>query len=80
MFGYVFAVAATRTGDLSFVAPFRYTSLVVALVLGAAVFGTFPDGLTLAGAAIVVGTGLFTLYRERALRRAAAAASAAAHP
>ena len=67
--GYLFSVSAMRVGDLAFVAPFRYTSLIVALVVGALVFGTFPDALTLAGAAIVVATGLFTLYRERLTRR-----------
>lgn len=66
--GYVFSVAAMRTGELSFVAPFRYTSLLVALILGAAIFGEFPAPLTLIGAAIVVATGLFTLYREQRLK------------
>jgi drug/metabolite transporter (DMT)-like permease len=78
--GYLFSVSAMRVGDLAFVAPFRYTSLLVALVVGALVFRTFPDTLTLIGAAIVVATGLFTLYRERVTRRAALAAAAASHP
>ena len=52
-------------GDVSFIAPFRYTGLVWALVLGWLVFGDWPSSLTLIGAAIVVATGLFTLYRER---------------
>lgn len=68
--GYLCSVGAMRIGELGFVAPFRYTSLVVALVIGAVVFDTFPDRLTLIGAAIVVATGLFTLYRERVTRRA----------
>jgi len=67
VFGYIFSVAAMRMGDIGFVAPFRYASLIAALVLGWAVFGNWPTPLTLTGAAIVVGTGLFTLYRERAL-------------
>jgi S-adenosylmethionine uptake transporter len=73
--GYLFSVSAMRVGELSFVAPFRYTSLIVALVVGAVVFGTFPDAMTLIGAGIVVATGLFTLYRERVKRRAALAAA-----
>ena len=68
--GYLGSVSAMRQGELSFVAPFRYTSLVAALILGVVVFGTFPDRLTLLGAAIVVATGLYTLYRERVTRRA----------
>lgn len=64
MSGYVFSVAAMRSGEIGFVAPFRYTSLIVALILGYLVFGTFPDGPTMIGAAIVVATGLFTIWRE----------------
>lgn len=62
---YLFSVSAMRHGEIGFVSPFRYTSLVVALILGLLVFGEWPDGLTLLGAAIVVATGLFTLWRER---------------
>lgn len=58
-----------RHGDIGMVAPFRYTSLLWALVLGLLVFGDFPDGWTMIGAAIVVVAGIFTLLRERALRR-----------
>ena len=67
--GYLFSVMAMRVGDIGAVAPFRYTSLLVALVLGLIVFGDWPDRLTLLGAAIVVATGLFTLWRERKMRR-----------
>ncbi|MFT7595466.1 MAG: drug/metabolite transporter (DMT)-like permease [Paracoccaceae bacterium] len=65
MVGYVLSVAVMRVGDVSFVAPFRYTGLLWALMLGWLVFGDWPDQLTLLGATIVVATGLFTLYRER---------------
>ena len=68
--GYILSVQSMRNGEISFVAPFRYTSLLVALLIGAVVFGTFPDVWTLIGAAIVVATGLFTLYRERVARLA----------
>lgn len=66
MVGYVSAVAGMRTGELGFVAPFRYTSLLVALILGLVLFDEWPDALTMLGAGIVVATGLFTIYRERA--------------
>ncbi len=65
--GYLFSVAVMRVGDVSFIAPFRYTGLLWALLLGWLVFGDWPDGLTLLGAGVVVATGLFTLLRERAL-------------
>ncbi len=66
--GYIFSFLAMRSGEIGFVAPFRYTSLLVALVLGFFIFDEWPTALTLIGSAIVVGTGLFTLYRERELR------------
>lgn len=66
---YWFSVRVMRVGEIGFVAPFRYTGLVIALILGLAVFGEWPDAITLVGAAIVVATGVFTLYRERLARR-----------
>ncbi|MDX5350275.1 MAG: DMT family transporter [Paracoccaceae bacterium] len=68
--GYLTSVTAMRHGDIGMVAPFRYTSLLWAIVLGLLVFGDLPDAWTLIGAAIVVGAGLFTLWRERRIRRA----------
>lgn len=67
--GYIFAVTAMRWGDVGVVAPFRYTSLLWAIVLGFVVFGDWPDFWTLVGASIVVGAGIFTLWREHALGR-----------
>lgn len=71
--GYIFIVSATRTGDVGLVAPFRYTALLWALLLGWFVFGDFPDALTLVGAGIVVATGIYTFHRERRLGRLSAA-------
>lgn len=65
LMGYLFSVMVMRGGDVGFIAPFRYSSLIWALGLGWAVFGDWPDMITLAGAALVVGAGLFTLFRER---------------
>ncbi|WP_282077215.1 DMT family transporter [Epibacterium ulvae] len=62
--GYLFSVLAMRSGEVSFTAPFRYSGLLVALIIGLFVFGQWPDALTLLGTAIVVGAGLFTLARE----------------
>ncbi|MEZ5715694.1 MAG: DMT family transporter [Paracoccaceae bacterium] len=67
--GYLASVAVMRVGEIGFTAPFRYTGLIWALVLGYLVFGDWPRPLTLLGAAIVVATGLFTLYREQLARR-----------
>ena len=66
---YLLSVVAVRIGDMGFVAPFRYSGLLWALILGWAVFGDWPDMVTLVGAAIVVGAGLFTFARERRVAR-----------
>lgn len=66
--GYLCAIKVMRVGDLSVVAPFRYTSLLFAILLGWARFGTLPDRLTLIGGAIVVASGVYMLLRERKRR------------
>ena len=65
--GYFFSIQTMRMGEVSFVAPFRYTSLLWALLLGWMVFGDWPAWQTMLGAAIVVAAGLFTFWRERKL-------------
>ncbi|ABD54715.1 DMT family transporter [Jannaschia sp. CCS1] len=62
---YYAVTAAMRIGDIPVVTPFRYTRLVFALILAFFVFGERPDMWTLVGAAIVIATGLYTLWRER---------------
>ncbi|MCT4609352.1 MAG: DMT family transporter [Pelagimonas sp.] len=62
--GYSFSVFVMRVGDVSFTAPFRYTGLLWALLLGWLIFGDWPDNVTLLGGAIVVATGLYTLFRQ----------------
>jgi S-adenosylmethionine uptake transporter len=67
--GYLFSIMVMRVGEISFIAPFRYTGLIWALLLGWLIFGEWPEPITLVGAAIVVGSGLFMLYREAQLGR-----------
>ncbi len=62
---YASLTAAMRSGDVAVVTPFRYTRLVFALILGRAFFGESPDALMLAGSALIVGSGIFTLVRSR---------------
>ncbi|WP_299748827.1 DMT family transporter [uncultured Tateyamaria sp.] len=61
---YRFIVMAMRMGDVSFVTPFRYTRMVFALIIGVLIFSEAPDMLTLIGVAIIIASGLFTLWRE----------------
>jgi len=69
-------IEATRAGDVSIIAPFRYSRLIFGVGLGLVVFGERVDAATLAGATLVIGSGLYTLYRER-LRKVEGAAAAA---
>jgi len=72
--GYLFSIMVMRVGEIAVVAPFRYTSLLWALLLGWVVFGDWPEPVTLAGAALVVASGVFTLMREARISRRARAA------
>ena len=56
---------AMRMGEIGFVAPFRYTRLVFALILAVIVFEERPDNLTLLGGAVIVASGLYSLRRQR---------------
>lgn len=67
--GYTLLVTATRLGEASLLAPVRYTRLVFALILAVIVFGERLDPLTIAGAAIIVGSGCYPVWREARLAR-----------
>lgn len=67
--GYITMVIATRIGEIGAIAPFRYSRLVFAILLGAAFFGERPDAPTLVGAAIIAGAGGYAMWREARLRR-----------
>lgn len=64
---YLFSIMAMRVGDLAVSAPFRYTGILWALLLGLVIFGEWPNALTLMGAAVVVVSGVYTFARERRL-------------
>jgi drug/metabolite transporter (DMT)-like permease len=72
---YVTIISAMRGGDVSFVAPFRYVALIFALLIGHFFFSEDPDALMLAGAAIVVASGIYSFHRERVRAREAALAA-----
>lgn len=68
--GYLFSVMAMRTGEISFVAPFRYTAMVWAISLGIFLFGEWPDKLTMLGTAMIILTGIYSFHREQIRQRA----------
>lgn len=56
-----------RHAEASTVAPFEYTSMILGIVVGYWAFGDLPTAHTLVGGMIVVGAGLFIIWRERQL-------------
>ena len=61
---FVSLVGALQSGDVSMTAPLRYSQLLWATLLGWLVFDHLPDLVTLAGAALIVASGVFTILRE----------------
>jgi len=57
-------IEALRLGEASLVSPFRYSGLIWAAILGLVIWGEFPDGWTLAGAAILVASGVYIIERS----------------
>lgn len=68
---YYTITASVRLAEVSLVSPFRYTRLIFALILAMTIFRERPDAATLAGAAIVIATGLYIFARESRLARRA---------
>jgi drug/metabolite transporter (DMT)-like permease len=68
--GYFLLVTSTRRGNLSVVAPFRYSALLFATIFGFAVWGDVPHLLAWCGIALVVGSGIQVLRASRRARTA----------
>jgi drug/metabolite transporter (DMT)-like permease len=62
-------ITGLQLAEASAVQPYTYTLLVFAAFWGLVVFGDIPDAWTILGATIIVGSGLYTWYRERQLAR-----------
>jgi drug/metabolite transporter (DMT)-like permease len=66
--GQLFLISAFRFAPASLIAPFSYSQIVWATLIGFFVFGTLPAPHTWAGAAVIVASGLYILHRERVVR------------
>ena len=62
-------VHALARADASLAAPMQYLEIVSATLFGWWIFSDFPDPLTWAGAAIIIGAGLYVFYRERRIQQ-----------
>lgn len=65
--GQILLTEAFRHADVSTVAPFEYTSLLFSIIIGYFVFRDVPTVEMLIGASIVIGAGIFIIWREHAL-------------
>ncbi|MDP2034975.1 MAG: DMT family transporter [Polaromonas sp.] len=63
--GYYFIINSMRHGEMTLVAPFRYSGLLFALVLGYAVWGEVPNTLAWFGIALLIASGLYVLVSEK---------------
>jgi drug/metabolite transporter (DMT)-like permease len=71
--GHYLVVIAFRGVDVAAIAPFRYTLLIWAGVLGYLAFGEMPDRYAILGSLLIVGSGLYALHREVVRQRTIAA-------
>ena len=67
--GHFMVIQVLRRAQASVLAPFGYLQLVWATALGYLVFGDFPDAFTNFGTLIVVGSGVYVVYRESVVKR-----------
>ncbi|MBX3561964.1 MAG: DMT family transporter [Sphingomonas sp.] len=67
--GQLFLTSSLRTAPVAVVVPFDYTQLLWAVLLGWLLWDTRPPAATWIGAAIIIASGLYTLYREHRLGR-----------
>ena len=66
---YYFTTRAFQIAQAAAMSPFKYLSLVWGAILGYLVWGDVPDTLKIAGAAVVVASGLYILHRETLAHR-----------
>ena len=66
--GHALFITAFRYATASSIVPFTYFSLITHTAAGYLVFAQTPDMPTIAGAVVIVGSGLYLLYRERVLK------------
>lgn len=65
---YYLLVISTRRGDLSLVAPFRYSALLFATIVGFVVWGDTPNLLAWCGIVLIVASGIYLLRASRPVR------------
>ena len=67
-FGYLLLITSLRLGELSAIMPFRYSRIVFLLILGVFVFGERPTTSMLVGAALILTSGVYIMWREKVVK------------
>lgn len=80
LIGFQYLILALRVGDISTVAPMRYSQMLYAMLFGYLVFGDAPDIAMVIGACVIVLSGIYTFHRERVRNRLLAADVSASPP
>ena len=62
--GVVLITQAYRLSEAAFAAPFEYVAMPMAVIWGVTVFGTWPDRLAWFGIVLILGAGLYLVWRE----------------
>ena len=65
IFGYYTAVLVMRSGEISFISPFRYSAIIFALLIGVVFFNEWPNASALLGILLVTASGGILLYRNQ---------------
>jgi drug/metabolite transporter (DMT)-like permease len=63
--GQVLITEAFRCAPVSVIAPFEYSTLLWGVLLDIAIWGVLPGPIVFVGAAVIVGSGLYLIHRER---------------
>ena len=63
-FGGLLISQAYRQNEAGFIAPFEYVAMFMAVFWGAVIFAQWPDGFTWVGTALILGSGLFAVWRD----------------
>ena len=66
--GQILLTSSYRYADASIIAPFEYSSMLFAIVIGLVFFDEVPTGMMLFGASIVIAAGVLIILRERYLK------------
>jgi S-adenosylmethionine uptake transporter len=72
IFGYYSAVLVMRSGEISFISPFRYSAILFALILGFIFFNEQPDKIAILGIVIVMLSGVILMMRNSSVQKQSA--------